>query len=205
MPGRAGKAGGGPRLSFARAPGGKVLAIMAGACLALAGCSMDYRATEVAEKVAEGIPDTVAVGIVHKIYKNGHLSLILEASRAETFNAQKKTVLTGAHFEELDDKGAVATEGRAGLIVYHSDTENAEISQSVSVRSASEKAIVSADALSWENKPKRLNATPGETVVIRKDDGTFIQGTGFAGDFRTRQVTFGGPVEGKYVWQEKKK
>ena len=41
--------------------------------------------------------------------------------------------------------------------------------------------------------------------MVKKDDGSFIQGTGFVGDFRTRQVTFSGPVEGTYVWEEKKK
>ena len=44
----------------------------------------------------------------------------------------------------------------------------------------------------------------GKRVLIRKDDGTYISGTGFTGDFRTRQVTFSGPVKGNYVWEEKK-
>ncbi|HVP19443.1 MAG TPA: LPS export ABC transporter periplasmic protein LptC [Spirochaetia bacterium] len=180
------------------------LAALAGAFLAFAGCSMDYRVTQAEEKTAEGVPDTVATGIVHKIYKNGHLSLVLEASRAETFNSQKKTVLSNARFEELDDKGAMATEGRAGTIVYHTDTENAEISGSVSVHSASEKAVVSARSLAWANKEKKLSAPPAETVVVKKDDGSFIQGTGFVGDFRIREITFSGRVEGNYVWKEKK-
>ena len=182
-----------------------------GACAAiagvlfLAGCSMDYRATEVAEKAAAGVPDTVATGIVHKIFKNGHLSFVLEASQAQTFNSQKETMISDASFEELDDKGKVVTNGQAGSIVYHSDTENAEISGMVSVHSASEKAQVTADTLSWQNKEKRLSAAPGETVTVKKDDGSFIQGTGFVGDFRTRQVTYTGRVEGTYVWEEKKK
>jgi len=166
---------------------------------------MDYRATEVAEKAGEGVPDTVAIGIVHKIFKNGHLSMVLAASQAETFNTQKKTVISDAHFEELDNKGKKVTEGQADQIVFHSDTENAEISGSVSVHSASEKARVLANSLSWENKGKRLTAAPGEIVEIKKDDGSFIHGTGFVGDFRTREVTFSGRVEGTYVWEEKKK
>jgi LPS export ABC transporter protein LptC len=201
MPGFPGKAGGGQRLSAACL---RVLAGLACACLSFAGCSMDYRATQAEEKTAGGVPDTVAIGIVHKIYKNGHLSLVLEAARAETFNSQKKTLLSNARFEELDDKGAMATEGRASTIVFHSDTENAEISGSVRVRSASEKALVSAQSLVWENKQKRLSAPASETVVVKKDDGSFIQGTGFVGDFRTREVTFTGRVEGRYVWQRKK-
>jgi len=179
--------------------------MLAGFLVALVGCSMNYRATEVAEKTGEGIPDTVAVDIVHKIFKNGHLSLILEASRAETFNAQKKTIITDARFQELDDKGKKVTEGQAGSIVFHSDTENAEISGSVSVHSASEKAKVTADSFSWENKAKRLSAPPTETVIVKKDDGSSVRGTGFIGDFRVRQIAFSGRVEGTYVWEEKKK
>ncbi len=213
MPGSAGKAGRRPRLSKARADGrraalgaltalGSLAAL--GALLTLAGCSLDYRAAEVEENAGEGIPDTIAIGLVHKIHRNGHLTLILEASRAETFNSQKKTVLTDAHFEELDSSGAMATEGRAGRIVYHTDTENAEISGSVSVRSASDEASVSSSSFSWQNKEKRLTAPPTAPVVVRKDDGSFIRGTGFVGDFHTREITFSGPVEGTYVWQEKK-
>ncbi len=190
-------------MSAARPRG--TLAALAAVCVALAGCSMDYRATEVVEKTGEGVPDTVAIGIMHKIFKNGHLSLVLEASRAETFNSSKRTVLSDARFEELDDKGGKATEGQAGRIVFHSDTENAEISGSVSVHSTSEKAMVSADSFTWQNKEKILAAPPGEAVVVKKDDGSFIQGTGFVGDFRTRQVTFSGRVQGTYVWEEKKK
>ncbi|HTP58549.1 MAG TPA: LPS export ABC transporter periplasmic protein LptC [Spirochaetia bacterium] len=182
----------------------RVLAAVAG-ILALAGCSMDYRAAEVAEKTAAGVPDTVATGIVHKIFKDGHLSFVLEASQAQTFNSQKETIISNASFEELDDKGKVVTNGQAGKIVYHSDTENAEISGLVSVHSASEKAQVTADSLSWQNKEKRLTAAPGEVVTVKKDDGSFLRGTGFVGDFRTRQVTYSGRVEGTYVWEEKKK
>jgi LPS export ABC transporter protein LptC len=180
------------------------LAAIAGV-LFLAGCSMDYKATEVAEKTGAGVPDTVATGIVHKIFKNGHLSFILEASQAQTFNSQKETIISNASFQELDDKGKVVTNGQAGRIVYHADTENAEISGRVSVHSASEKAEVTADSLSWQNKEKRLAAEQGEIVTVRKDDGSFIRGTGFVGDFRTRQVTYAGRVEGTYVWEEKKK
>ena len=183
----------------------ETLGLLAAVSVALAGCSMDYRATELAEKAGEGVPDTVAVGIVHKIFKNGHLSMVLSASRAETFNTQKKTIISDARFEELDNKGKNVTEGRADQIVFHSDTENAEISGAVSVHSASDKATVQADSLSWENKGKRLTAAPGETVMIKKDNGSFLRGTGFVGDFRTREVTFSGPIEGTYVWEEKKK
>jgi LPS export ABC transporter protein LptC len=185
--------------------GAAATAVAFAAALLVAGCSLDYQEAAAEEKAAEGIPDTVALGLVHKIHKNGRLSMELEAARAETYGAAAKTILTDAHFTEFDDKGGKATEGRAHKVVYHTDTENAEISGMVHVHSASEKGAVSADSLSWANKEKRLTAPPDERVSIRKDDGTSISGRGFVGDFRTRQVTFSGPVQGIYVWQEETK
>jgi hypothetical protein len=69
---------------------------------------------------------------------------------------------------------------------------------------AAEKGAVTASSLSWENKSKRLTAPPEEQVHISKDDGSFISGSGFVGDFRTRQLVFSGPVQGSYVSEEKK-
>ena len=170
----------------------------------LAGCSIDYRGASVEEQAPEGIPDTVATGLLHRIHKDGRLSLELDAARAETYNSKNETVLTDAHFVEFDEKGGTATEGRARTVVFHSDTENAEITGAVRVHSAAEKGDVRADTLRWENKTKRLTAPPGEQVHIRKDDGSSLVGSGFTGDFRSRTVTFTGAVQGTYVWEEKK-
>ncbi len=188
-----------------RGPIGAAAAAALAAAILVAGCSLDYKEAGTEEQAAEGTPDTVALGLLHKIHKNGRLSMELEATRAETYSTAAKTILTDAHFIEFDDKGAKATEGRAHRIVYHTDTENAEISGMVNVHSASEKGEVSAESLAWANKEKRLTAPPDERVTIRKDDGTSISGSGFVGDFRTRQVTFSGPVQGTYVWTEETK
>ena len=190
-------------LSMHRARG-KALVAAAAASLLLAACHLSYEQATSEENTPSGLPDTVAIGLVHKIHKDGRLSLELDAARAETFNADKKTVLMNARFVEYDKEGGKATEGQANTVVFHTDTENAEISGNVRVHSASEKGQVQAASLAWENKAKRLTAPPGEQVHISKDDGSFISGSGFVGDFRTRQLTFTGPVVGSYVWEENK-
>lgn len=202
MPGSAGKDRRRPRVSSRLKTVLRVPAVAI--ALALAGCSIDYKGASIEEPTSAGIPDTVARGLLHRIHKDGRLSLELEAARAETYNAKNTTILTDAHFVEFDEKGGAATEGRARTVVYHSDTENAEISGSVTVHSAVEKADVRAETLSWENKTKRLSAPPTEQVSIRKDDGSLLVGSGFKGDFRSREVTFTGAVRGTYVWEEKK-
>jgi LPS export ABC transporter protein LptC len=179
-----------------------VASALLAAVLTSAGCSLDYEAAETPQGATESIPDTVAVGITHRIVKNSRLSFEMEASRAETYNARKETILKDARFTEFDDTGAHTTEGKAATVVFHTDTENAEISGSVSVYSAGEKGRISTQALSWQNKQKILTADPGARVTIRKDDGSFLTGTGFTGDFRTKEVRFSGPVEGTYVYEK---
>jgi LPS export ABC transporter protein LptC len=177
------------------------------ACAALllaAGCSINYDEATAAEQAPPGIPDTVATDLVHRVHKNGRLTIQLEASRAETYNAKNETILKDAHFSEFDATGATATEGSAKTLVFHNDTQNAEIWGSVHVHSATEKGDVRADTLTWENKPKLLKAPPAERVVITKDDGSAIAGSGFQGDFLRRELTFDGPVQGTYVWENKK-
>jgi LPS export ABC transporter protein LptC len=169
----------------------------------LAGCSIDYKGATEEEEAPAGIPDTVATGLLHRIHKDGRLTLQLEASRAETYNSKNQTILTDAHFVEFDDKGGKATEGDARKVVFQSDTENAEISGGVHVHSTAEKGDVRAESLSWENKTKRLTAPSAEQVTIRKEDGSSLTGTGFSGDFMSRKLTFAGPVRGEYVWKEK--
>jgi LPS export ABC transporter protein LptC len=197
-------AGVGPRRKGRRFRGGALLCAAFAASLLSAACSLDYQAATSEEQTAEGFPDTVATDLVHRIHRDGRLSLQLEAARAETFNSRNETILKKAHFIEFDTTGGKATEGNADRVVYHMDSENAEISGAVSVHSAAEKGDVSAETLAWTNKEKRLSAPPDEQVFIRKDDGSFISGRGFQGDFRTRQVSFAGPVRGAYVWEEKK-
>jgi LPS export ABC transporter protein LptC len=170
----------------------------------IAGCSLDYEGMTAEDKTSANIPDTVAVNVVHKVHKDGRLTLQLEAARAETFNARNQTILSDARFVEFDASGGTATEGRARRVVYHTDTEDAEISGGVHVHSSSEKGDVTAESLTWENKAKRLTAPVDEEVVIHKDDGTLISGKGFQGDFRRRVLVFTGPVQGVYVSEEKK-
>jgi len=173
------------------------------AALAGAGCSLDYQEGELQEKLAEDIPDTVAVNLVHKIHKDGRLTIVLEAARAETYSSKNQTILTGAHFIEYGANKEKSTEGEGGTVVFHTDTENAEIWGGVQVHSASEEGDISADSLSWQHKVRLLTAPPQEKVTIKKDDGSSITGTGFRGDFRKREVTFSGPVQGTYVSKKK--
>lgn len=176
--------------------GARALVLLAG--LGAAACSID-NGQNGEGPAAAAIPDTVAVNVVHRVHQDGHLSLELTAARAETWNDTKQTILSDTRFTEFDQDGSTATVGQARKVIFHSDTENADVSGGVRVRSNTEKGDVTADSLSWDNKARRLSAPPQEVVTLVKDDGTSISGTGFLGDFKRRELTFSGPVTGTYV------
>jgi LPS export ABC transporter protein LptC len=176
-------------------------ALLAGAAaLALASCSLDYTSASIEEQASGRLPDTIATGLVHRVVKNGHPALEVTAARAETWDAQHRTVLADAAFVEYDRDGARAVEGTAGTVVYHTDTEDAEITGRVRVHSSVEEAGIETEALTWKNSARQLSAPEHDRVVITKDDGSRLEGSGFVGDFRRREVVFSGPVQGTWVW-----
>ena len=202
MPGRAGKNSGGSSLSRGLRPLRRALPAFALIAL-MAGGSIDYKGADTETQTTEGIPDTVAVNVRHRVWKDGHLTLQMQSSRAESYNTKNQTILSDAQFTTYDDKGKPSTEGNAKTVVYHTDTENAEISGGVHVHSTSEEGDVTAQSMSWENKTHTLTAPPREAVTLQKDDGTTLRGTGFTGNFLRRELTFSGPVQGTYVYTPK--
>jgi LPS export ABC transporter protein LptC len=169
----------------------------------LSSCSLDYESARLEEQMPERLPDTVATGLVHRVVKNSRTALELTADRAETWDAQHRTVIDGASFVEYDQAGAIAVKGSAGRVVFHTDTEDAEISGRVRVHSAVEEAGIETESLAWKSKPRLLTAPANDRVIITSDDGSRLEGTGFVGDFRRREFVFTGPVQGTYVWNEK--
>ena len=172
----------------------------AAAAAVLASCSLDYESARLEAQLPEKLPDTVATDLVHRVVKNSRTALEVTADRAETWDAQHRTVLDAVSFVEYDQAGAMAVEGSAGRVVFHTDTEDAEISGRVRVHSAVEAADIETEELAWKSKPRLLTAPDHDRVVITKDDGSRLEGTGFVGDFRRREIVFNGPVKGTYVW-----
>jgi len=179
-----------------------LLAAAALSACVLASCSLDYEGASIEEGMPERLPDTVATGLVHRVVKNSRTVLEITADRAETWDAQHRTVIDGASFVEYDQAGTMAVEGSAGRVVFHTDTEDAEISGRVRVYSAREEAGIETEALAWQSKPRLLTAPVHDRVIISSDDGSRLEGTGFVGDFRRREFVFTGPVQGTYVWTE---
>ena len=167
-------------------------------------CSLEYQEAIVEEKISESIPDTIIIDFQHIVVQEGKIIATLEAHRAETYGKKHEIILEGVRFFEHDARGQgeVVTEGEAEHAIFHSDTENAEISGSISFYSRTDGIRIVAENLTWTKDDKKLESGPGEFVRLEKDDGSFFEGRGFSADLKTKVIRFSSDVIGQYVQQD---
>ena len=175
--------------------GRRVLAALAGAALA-ASCSFDYGEGGAAGGAAT-LPTAVFEGYSHTVVLRGKPYLELRAARAETWDEEKKTVLSDVEFTEFDaDSGERVALGRAESAVFWTQTEDAEFSGSVRLQSLRDDALLEGEYLRWDGKSKRMEGRLDRTVTISRKDGSRASGAGFQADARKRSFGFRGEAEG---------
>jgi LPS export ABC transporter protein LptC len=178
-------------------------AVWAVLLLTAAGCSLDYRSTEESEALRESVPDLVFSQFTHVSVNGDKVVFRLEAGEAQLFNKKKMTVLSNVIFTEYTDSGEASITGKAKRAVFHTDTENAELSGDVYGYSAADQVGFYAQNLVWLKDERVLKSTGLETVRIKKDDGSYIQGVYFTIDARRKSLTFDAAVRGRYFHDDK--
>ena len=177
-----------------------LLAVALAVALASGGaCSLNYEQARVTEQMAPEIPDTVMIGFTHTVVSEGRVWVRLSAQRAEGYDQSKKIVLAGVRFQEFDRQGRLATEAAADRAVYHSDSEDAEVTGNILIRAPEEKASLSASSLTWVREGRRLSSGAGQLVRLAKEDGSYLEGRGFQADFSRRRLEFTQGASGGYV------
>ncbi|HUW69265.1 MAG TPA: LPS export ABC transporter periplasmic protein LptC [bacterium] len=179
------------------------MAIWAIAGCASLACSLDY-GTGLSNELGEGVPDMVVTGFSHTIVENGSPRFRIEADRGESYQALAMMKLESVRFTEYaaDGSGAVAAEGHADSAVFHTDTESAELSGSVSFRSAHEGVTVTSGYLAWNGQTRVLESRAETVTELEKDDGSGLSGSGFSADAARRTFAFRNRATGQYVVPE---
>lgn len=164
-------------------------------------CSFDYGGE------AAGAPDTpnaVFTGFTHTVMIRGARVLEIKADKAESYETDGKTILTGVFFTEFDERTHEAVaEGRADRGVIYTKSENAEFSGSIKLKSQGEDATLKAEYLSWDSGSKTLSSRLDQDVEVRKEDGTWLRGAGFSADMRRRTFVFRDSAEGSFAVEDK--
>jgi LPS export ABC transporter protein LptC len=178
---------------------------MAVVCAAmLSGCSLDYGA-EMAEDLGEGVPDAVVYGFAHTVVEKGLPRFRIEAERGESYREQRKMKLTKVSFTEYapDGSGTTASEGNADSAVFYTDTESAELSGSVKLRSVRDGITVTSSYLKWDGEARTLESRADAVTTLQDDDGSRLSGSGFSVDAARRSFRFGNRATGSFVAPEK--
>ena len=182
---------------------GRLTSVSASAALAsamlLAGCSFDYRSTELDEELAEEVPNTVLNGVEHTVMSGDRVTAVLRIDRVESYDERDLLVLSGIHFTEFDADGLVITEAWAERAEYRSKTGDARAEGSVVVSSDREDARITATGLNWSDAERMLTGDDGAEVVLEWGDGSRLAGFDFEADVARRIVRYLGPVSGSLV------
>lgn len=165
-------------------------------------CHLDYEAARIPEDITAETPDTILNNFTHTIVSAGKVSVIVTADKAETFGQKKQVVIHNVHFREFDEDGGLLIEGRTDRASYSTDTEDASLSGSISIYSAVDETEILAENLYWTSAGKILEADPEEWILVRKDDGSYVEGRGFMVDFSRKRLQFASGVRGQYEWEE---
>lgn len=165
----------------------------------LGGCSFDYGSGPGPEQLAEQVPETILTGVAHTVVRGGRLVAEIHAAEVENFPRDGRAVLHDVQYTEFDGTGAVVASGRADRAVYYTDSEDAEVAGAVELRSASQEASLSAEALRWDKALRLLSSDPDQMVTVSRDDGAHVQGAGLEVEVRRKTIRFSGPVRGLLV------
>jgi len=166
------------------------------------GCSLDYEQAMMADELSETLPETVLIEFTHSIIKNGNPVFIISADKAATYPESKKTIMEGIIFKQFNSSNELISEGRADRATMFSATENIELENNVYFYSITEESAIEADYLYWNNEEGTLTAEEEDTVSIRQDSGTRIQGTGFYAELYEKDIHFRGFATGTWVDDE---
>jgi len=170
--------------------------------LIFAGCSLDYEEAGIAEDIAEEIPETVFIDFTHTIVDSGRRWVVLEAERAESYPKRKEVVLDKVSFREYDEQGEIVISGKADGAVFYTDSENATLAGGIFIYSAPEEAGLYAESLTWTREGRILESGGEDPVLMRKDDGSFMEGRIFRADLRRKEFRFAAGVNGRYEQTE---
>jgi LPS export ABC transporter protein LptC len=170
----------------------------------LQGCSFDYGSGQGGPSAEK--PSAVFYGFTHTVMSEGVKLLELKAEKAESYDAAGKTLLHEVSFTEYDRaSGEPSASGEAEEAVFYTDTENAEFSGSIKIKSLRDDASLAAEHLSWDGKAKTLAGGLDRTVEIERGDGSWVRGAGFSADARRRSYSYREAVEGVMVTKEEPK
>lgn len=166
--------------------------------ISLTACSFNY--TE-GKRNAEMVPDMFLADVIAYRYENSELSLQLSARELEMYDTDKIWAGAEVSFVQYDtkDSSVIEAEGSAGYIIVDDSSKVYFLGKDAVFHLARENFFLRASGLKWNKKEHTLSGPVGGDVVIEKEDGSLINGTGFIADTLQYSYSFNNSVQGLLV------
>ena len=165
----------------------------------ITACSFDYKEAMISEELEGGTPNAVIINLSETVIRKGKISYCFEAERAEAFEKRNLTIFTNIQFSEYDKTGKIATEGEVGLAHYYSDTENIIFERNFRIASLQQGYFIKGESIFWVGDTRTLRSDLEKEIIMGKDNGSYITGTGFSARASDNSFNFEGGVRGVYV------
>jgi len=169
-----------------------------GAVVFMFSCSVKYEDQNKEVVKSQEVPDTMMENFkLIKMKKNVPYVEVL-AKKAEIFDSQNRTLLYNTEFIEYDGhKQNVVTRGKADIVEYFNDTENATLTGNLNFYSKKEEIEISGESILWNSDLKSIGSGENDLMFLKKDDGSILEGYGFNADLKHSTFFFSGSVNGE--------
>ena len=169
---------------------------------ACAGCKFDYKDADLAETMADEIPNSVLDNFSQVVVRDGKVSYFFSADHAELFDSTGTTYFDNIGFTEYKPNGETGTEGAAEKAIHYSKTDNIIFDGRIILNATAQDFVVKSDYLEWNNGQKILKSMDDTLVSIEQGDGTHVEGKGFIADAQGKFFTFLEEASGRYLEDE---
>lgn len=165
--------------------------------LFIMGCTINYNdQSEVIEK-SDSIPDSVMKNFNLIQMKNNKPYTQVTSSLTEIYESQNKTVLFDVVFTEYNTiSHELSTYGKADMIEYFNDTEDAKLNGNLNFISKKDEIELTGDSLYWNSKEKKIESDINSSILVVKEDGSTIEGYGFSANLRYSTFSFDKNITG---------
>lgn len=164
--------------------------------LVLGSCTFDYADADIEGDRDNSIPQVEIENARMVIVRDTRIELT--AARIATYPEERVQRFEDLRFTEYGPDGAVRVSGIAEEGTLYLDTEDVELSGEIRFYSQIEEADLETRYLYWENDARVLRGRQDETVRIRRDDGSEVEGAGLRVDGRRNSVELTSGVRGVF-------
>jgi LPS export ABC transporter protein LptC len=176
--------------------------ILAAASILAGACTIDYESALVVDERPEDIPQTILSNARLTIQRQDEREFRVRADRVESYPELEEQRFWGFSFEEYDLQGDLLASGQADYALYFDATDDVRLEGNIVFESVSDGLTVRAEELEWTDETRSLTGGQEDTIRVDREDGSWIEGRGFAADFRRSVLEFRGSVQGVIVADE---